>query len=79
MDDNGSDLLPQGIKLTPFDPIYRQYPYRGLSLLRDRAPVFRNRQVTRMARTCGRGDGFRHNAGDLVHASVSKGRRWLPT
>ena len=41
------DDLPKGIKLTPFDPAFKQDPYLVLNALRERAPVMHDDQFNR--------------------------------
>lgn len=41
------DPLPKGVKLTPFDPAYRDDPYRVLKSLREREPVLYDDQFNR--------------------------------
>jgi cytochrome P450 len=47
MSDTSDDTLPKGIKLTPFDPTYRDDPYAVLNSLRERAPVLHDDQFNR--------------------------------
>jgi cytochrome P450 len=47
MSDGNGETLPKGIKLTPFDPAYKQDPYAILNSLRERAPVLHDDQFNR--------------------------------
>ena len=47
MNDGSGDTLPKGIKLTPFDPAFKQDPYAVLNSLRQRAPVLHDDQFNR--------------------------------
>ena len=47
MSDQPADSLPKGIRLTPFDPQFRDHPYEVLASVRERAPVLHDDQFNR--------------------------------
>ena len=43
--ENGSEKIPQGMQLTPFDEVFRKDPHPSLKVLRERCPVRRDPEL----------------------------------